>query len=106
MKMKLRLFIWVSVIVLLAAGVQIVANRASNEKKSSPKPQEVLLALKKNVTAGSLTTELKITHQDLFSPKSGLVDKKGNIFVLDNKTCEIFKFSPGGKLLKKNHGWI
>jgi len=102
MKKKLRLFIWISVIVLLAAGVQIVATRASNEKKSTPKPQEVLLELKKNVTAGSFTTELKISHQDIYSPKSGLVDNKGNIFVLDNKTCEIFKLSPGGKLLKKN----
>jgi hypothetical protein len=101
MKMKLRLFIWISVIALLAAGVLIVANRASNVQKSAPKPQEVSLELKKNVKAGSFTTEFKISHPDLLSPKSGLVDNKGNIFVLDDQTCEIFKLSPGGKLLKK-----
>ncbi|MGD2093111.1 MAG: 6-bladed beta-propeller [Candidatus Aminicenantes bacterium] len=102
MKMKLILFIWISVIALLAAGVQIVANKASNEQKSAHEPQEVLLELKKNVTNGSFTTESRFSHQDLFVPKSGLVDNKGNIFVLDGQTCEIFKFSPKGKLLKKN----
>jgi len=55
----------------------------------------------KVIKTGTYSSEKTIYHQDFYSLKSGFLDKDENVFILDMKSCEIFKFSPGGKLVKK-----
>lgn len=61
----------------------------------------VSLPVSKNIPSGEITLYSKITDPELLDPKAGAFDKNGNIFVLDSKACEIYKFSPKGILLKK-----
>jgi hypothetical protein len=77
---------------------------AKNEQKTAAKPEKVLLDIAGTSHFGKVTVRQKITHPDFANPQAGLVDKKGNIYVLDRKTCETLKFSPRGKLLKKTGG--
>jgi hypothetical protein len=92
------------VFVLFLVAVQVRLLEAINHQKNVPEPEKVLLDITGISNFGNVSVESKITHPDLFVPRSGIIDMEGNIYVIDYKTCEIFKFSPQGKLLKKAGG--
>lgn len=50
---------------------------------------------------GSMEVELKLNDPGLTNPLSAVTDAEGNLYVLDYKHCELNKFSPAGKFMKR-----
>lgn len=77
---KMFVFLMVFVQIYLPGAIQ---------QKFSPEPEKILLDIDGISNFGKISIESKISHPDLFLPQYGLLDEKGNIYVLDFKTCKI-----------------
>jgi hypothetical protein len=74
---------------------------APGYNQSSDKKESTKTVICKVIKMGTYSSEKTIYHPDFYALKSGFLDKDKNIFILDMKSCEIFKFSPDGKFIKK-----
>ena len=89
-------------VLIVVIFVSIALLSCNPEKsKNENKIEEIYLQVQKFQNFSNLKNEKIIKEDSFINPISGTVDSEGNIYIIDAKSYELYKFSKDGNLIKK-----